>query len=279
MSDENKIYVGGLSYDTTNDSLQSHFEQFGEVEDCIVMVDKGTGKSRGFGFVTFKDASGMNAALGTSNNVDGREVSCKKAVRENHGAIVQGSEGTFNSVKLFVGGLPASCDYDKFTEYFGKYGAIEDAVVMMDNNTGRHRGFGYVTFAESSAVEAALENYSGNQIDGKWIEVKRCIPQDKMGGGGKGKGKSSAPKGYMGGGHEAAYGAYGGYGSQMAGYGAYGAYPYGGYAQAYGAYGYNPAAYSAYMAAYSQPGSMAAAYGGSYPPTSGSKTSTRSSPY
>jgi len=203
MGDENKIYVGGLSMETTSDSLRAHFAHFGEITDCIVMCDKVTGRTRGFGFVTFKDSGVANAALGTSNLVDGREVSCKKAVRENPQNYVQGGTGSgvYNSIKIFVGGLPASCDYEKFTAYFGRFGAIQDAVVMMDSQTQRHRGFGYVTFQDNSAVEAALQNYAANQIDGKWIEVKRCIPQDKMSpglsfkGGGKGKGAFAASGG------------------------------------------------------------------------------------
>jgi len=183
MSDsENKIYVGGLAPDTSKDSLESAFKKYGEIVDSVVMVDKDTKRSRGFGFVTFKSSSAANAALGTANVVDGRDVSCKKAVRDSPKAIVpaDNSGGLYNTLKIFVGGLPASCDYDKLTWYFGRFGSIQDAVVMMDQQTQRHRGFGYVTFTEPSAVEAALSTYQDNKIDGKWVEVKRCIPQESM---------------------------------------------------------------------------------------------------
>lgn len=89
-------------------------------------------------------------------------------------------DGVYNVVKIFVGGLPGSCDLAKLKGHFERYGQIEDAVVMMDNNTQRSRGFGYVTFSDSSAVDTALQNYSTNTIDGKWIEVKRCIPPKAM---------------------------------------------------------------------------------------------------
>lgn len=255
MGDDNKIYVGGLAAETTSDSLQAHFTQFGEITDCIVMPDKATGRSRCFGFITFKDTSAMNAALGTSNLVDGREVACKKAVRESPALPGQSGDGPYNVVKIFVGGLPASCDYDKFTSYFGRFGPIEDAVVMMDSQTQRHRGFGYVTFSESTAVEAALQNYAANQIDGKWIEVKRCIPQDKMAPGqslkgGKGNGKAvnnKGPPSPTSGSRSAASPASVAAPAACPGYGAYGSYGYGGAFGAppaaadpygYGAYGY-----------------------------------------
>jgi len=192
---ETKIYVGGLAPETAKEALESHFKQYGEIIDCIVMVDKATNRSRGFGFVTFKEAASANAALGTANILNGREISCKKAVRDAPKQLVQEGGGVYNSVKIFVGGLPSSCDYDKLTGYFARFGQIQDAVVMMDQQTQRHRGFGYVTFTDASAVEAALQMYSENKIDGKWVEVKRCIPQEAMrtpgestGGGSKAKG-------------------------------------------------------------------------------------------
>eukprot|EP00450_Noctiluca_scintillans_P008465 CAMPEP_0194510694 /NCGR_PEP_ID=MMETSP0253-20130528/42105_1 /TAXON_ID=2966 /ORGANISM="Noctiluca scintillans" /LENGTH=305 /DNA_ID=CAMNT_0039353955 /DNA_START=10 /DNA_END=925 /DNA_ORIENTATION=+ len=178
---DNKLYIGGLSVETSNETLSSHFRKYGELADCIVMLDKPSNRSRGFGFVTFKDASSMHAALGTSNVIDGRDVSVKKAVRDVPQNLAHSSQGgVYNVKKVFVGGLPSTCDFEKLTGYFSRYGHIEDAVVMMDSQTQRHRGFGYVTFTDSSAVEGALKNYSDNRIDGKWVEVKRCIPQDAM---------------------------------------------------------------------------------------------------
>mmetsp|Transcript_73647 Transcript_73647/g.238072 ORF Transcript_73647/g.238072 Transcript_73647/m.238072 type:complete len:288 (+) Transcript_73647:75-938(+) len=280
---DNKIYVGGLAHETTKDALEAQFRQYGEIVDCVVMVDKATNRSRGFGFVTFKESTSANAALGTANNIDGREVSCKKAVRDSPKQIVQESSGgVYNTLKIFVGGLPSSCDYDKLTGYFGRFGQIQDAVVMMDQMTQRHRGFGYVTFSDSSAVEAALQMYPENKIDGKWIEVKRCIPQESMrccGGGSSNKGKGSS-KGYDAGRSSGGYaphsrsGMYGDpYGDPYAATGWYGGTdPYG----AYGAYGmaypqpmhhaYGAYAMSAYPhAAYGTVGAYGSRYGGYRP--------------
>ena len=52
--DFSKMFVGGLSWDTTKEGLQSYFCRFGEIVDCVVMTNE-QGRSRGFGFVTFKD--------------------------------------------------------------------------------------------------------------------------------------------------------------------------------------------------------------------------------
>lgn len=253
MADGNKIYVGGLSPETTSDGLAAHFSQYGEVVDSIVMTDKITGNSRGFGFVTFQDSSSASAAMASANLLDGREVSARKAVRENPANYVQTGKGgaVYNSVKIFVGGLPPNCDYDRFTQFFAQFGAIQDAVVMIDKETQRSRGFGYVTYTDGASVEAAIKNYAANQIDGKWVEVKRCIPQDKMvppvsfkglGKGGKGMGKAFEGKG-KGGGFQ------GGFGYQVHGppatFTGYNVPAYGGgYGpDAYGNYGYRPGPY------------------------------------
>ena len=71
-----KIFVGGLSWETTKDTLLNYFSRYGEVIDCVVMKNQQTGKSRGFGFVTFQDPSCVQTVLSNRPHVlDGRQVS------------------------------------------------------------------------------------------------------------------------------------------------------------------------------------------------------------
>ena len=67
-----KLYVGNLSFETTENDLQDLFEQHGKVTDVALMTDRTTGRSRGFGFVTMNDTTEANAAIGALN---GKEVS------------------------------------------------------------------------------------------------------------------------------------------------------------------------------------------------------------
>lgn len=55
IENSNKIFIGGLSCSTTQHKLRTYFEQFGPVKDCVLMVEKETGRSRGFGFVIMKE--------------------------------------------------------------------------------------------------------------------------------------------------------------------------------------------------------------------------------
>ncbi|KAH6851056.1 hypothetical protein B0I37DRAFT_373087 [Chaetomium sp. MPI-CAGE-AT-0009] len=71
-----KLYVGNLSWNTTDDSLRVAFEQHGQVTDSIVMRDRDTGRSRGFGFVTFSSEDEANGAIQALNEqeLDGRKI-------------------------------------------------------------------------------------------------------------------------------------------------------------------------------------------------------------
>ena len=68
---ENKIFVGGLSWGTDDQALRAAFEQFGQIEDAKVMTDRETGRSRGFGFVTFSDAANAEKAI---RSMDGSQL-------------------------------------------------------------------------------------------------------------------------------------------------------------------------------------------------------------
>lgn len=84
-----KLYIGNLSWNTDTDGLRSRFSQFGNVTDAIVMRDRETGRSRGFGFVTFESDADANSAVSAMNGaeVDGRNISV---------AVAQQREGGFS---------------------------------------------------------------------------------------------------------------------------------------------------------------------------------------
>lgn len=72
----NKLFVGGLAWATTDESLKEAFSEYGEVTDAKVILDRNTGRSRGFGFVTFAEAESAEAAKNAMDNqdIDGRTV-------------------------------------------------------------------------------------------------------------------------------------------------------------------------------------------------------------
>src|SRR3990167_3201226 len=71
-----KIYVGNLPYSTTEDALRSMFSQYGSIEEVKLIVDFGTGRSKGFGFITFANAEACEKAVKGANDqeMDGRKL-------------------------------------------------------------------------------------------------------------------------------------------------------------------------------------------------------------
>ncbi|KAM4055867.1 RNA recognition motif domain-containing protein [Hirsutella rhossiliensis] len=72
-----KVFVGSLSWQVDSDALRQEFQKFGNVTDAVVILDRETRRSRGFGFVTFEDEEGSNKAIAEGNGmeVDGRRIS------------------------------------------------------------------------------------------------------------------------------------------------------------------------------------------------------------
>ena len=76
-----KLFVGGLSADTTEADLRRSFATFGDIVDAVVVADRGTGRSRGFGFVSFRDAASAEAAIKGMNGteLDGQPIKVNRA--------------------------------------------------------------------------------------------------------------------------------------------------------------------------------------------------------
>jgi RNA recognition motif-containing protein len=87
--------------------------------------------------------------------------------------------------KLFVGSLPWSVTSDGLKELFAQYGDITEAVVITDRNTGRSKGFGFVTFAKEEDAQKGLE-MNGKDIEGRTIVVNTARPREQRPGGGGG---------------------------------------------------------------------------------------------
>ncbi len=75
------------------------------------------------------------------------------------------------SVKIFVGNLPFSFDNDRLKDEFSKFGEVESAKIIMDRNSGRSKGYGFVEFNSSEAASAAVEGMNEQPLDGRKLTV------------------------------------------------------------------------------------------------------------
>jgi cold-inducible RNA-binding protein len=92
------------------------------------------------------------------------------------------------SKKLFVGGLSWGTDDQSLRAAFEKFGAVDEATVISDRETGRSRGFGFVTFADDKAAEAGIQAMNGASLDGRTLNVNEAQERSPRGGGGGGGG-------------------------------------------------------------------------------------------
>jgi len=78
--------------------------------------------------------------------------------------------------KLFIGGLAFSTSDSRLREVFAQAGVVESAAVVMDRETGRSRGFGFVEMATAPDAEAAMAKFNGQDVDGRTLKVERANP-------------------------------------------------------------------------------------------------------
>ena len=114
------------------------------------------------------------------------------------------------SNKLFVGGLAWATDDNSLRNAFEEYGEVTEAKVILDRETGRSRGFGFVTFADSSSATSAVEGMNNQELDGRTIRVDVAQERSRGPRGGGGGGHRGGGGGYGGGGGRGGYGGGGG---------------------------------------------------------------------
>lgn len=239
--DKGKVFIGGLSWDTTEAKLKEHFGKYGEISEAVVMTDRNTGRSRGFGFVIFADPDCREAALKEKHEIDGREVDPKPAMSKDAMRVQTVQMGRAKAVKIFVGGIAPTTTDEDFKKHFAQYGEIASADLLKDRESQRPRGFGFVTYAKEGVVDKVME--MTHELDGKSVELRVAEPRsasgpmgrgrDMMGRGGPGGGYGMRGGGGGGGGYDGGYGG-GGYSGRDQGYGRGGG---GGYGQQQGARG------------------------------------------
>jgi hypothetical protein len=137
--------------------------------------------------------------------------------------------------KLYVGNLPYTVRDEDLQQAFGEFGAVSSAKVMMERDTGRSKGFGFVEMGSDAEAQAAISGMNGQSLGGRSITVNEARPMEarppRTGGfggggggggyGGGGGGRSGGGGGYGGGGDRSGGGGYGGGGDRSGG-GGYG---------------------------------------------------------
>lgn len=202
---------------TDEPKLRETFGEFGNVKDVFLPMDRVTSRPRGFGFVTFDDRAAAEAAISKMDQslLDGRTIRVNESKPRGEGpagggggrgapGLGPGGFGGFNAqgreeVKLYVGNLSFDTDEQAVRELFEKYGTVSDCFLPQDRDTGRPRGFAFVTMPAKEAEEAC-DKVNRMEVDGRTLRVNEAQPKGG-GGGGRGGGGGFGGGGYGGGGY------------------------------------------------------------------------------
>ena len=103
-------------------------------------------------------------------------------------------------MKIYVGNMSFNTNEEELRDLFSQYGAVSDVAVISDRETGRPRGFGFVTMDNDAEANAAIAALNGQEIGGRTLTVNEAKPKAPSGGGGGGGGGGRGGRGGYGGG-------------------------------------------------------------------------------
>ncbi|KAF0304454.1 RNA-binding protein Musashi 2 [Amphibalanus amphitrite] len=172
----NKIFVGGISFQTTPEKLRAYFAPYGTILDVMVLKDQATNRNRGFGFVTFADMESVNKVLSQEEHMlDGKKIDPKLATPKGQ----KSSGDLLIPRKVFVGGVSQETTSQELLEYFSQFGKVLECSLQMDNNTKRHRGFAFVTY-ENEEHSARVVKKHHHVVKSKTVECKYAQPKETI---------------------------------------------------------------------------------------------------
>ncbi|TKW11714.1 hypothetical protein SEVIR_6G251100v4 [Setaria viridis] len=180
--EEAKVYVGNLPYDLDSEGLAQLFDQAGVVEVAEVIYNRETGQSRGFGFVTMSTIEEADKAIEMFNRYDisGRLLNVNRA--SPRGTRMERPPRQFASAfRAYVGNLPWQVDDSRLVQVFSEHGEVVNASVVYDRETGRSRGFGFVTMASKEELDDAISALDGQELDGRPLRVNVAAERPQRG--------------------------------------------------------------------------------------------------
>lgn len=187
--EERRLYVGNLPYSMTQSQLTDVFQEVGRVDAVEVVYDRVTDRSRGFAFVTMGSAEEAKEAI---RMLDGSQIGGRTA-KVNFPEIPRGGErevmaprirrssrGFIDSpYKVYVGNLGWSLTSEALKEAFQDQPGLLSAKVIYERDSGRSRGFGFVSFASAEDVESALNTMNGVEVEGRPLRLNLASQRER----------------------------------------------------------------------------------------------------
>ncbi|CAA0822470.1 RNA-binding (RRM/RBD/RNP motifs) family protein [Striga hermonthica] len=166
-----KLYFGNLPYLCDSSQLAGIIQEYAYASPELVEVlyDRETGKSRGFAFVTMSSIEECNTVI---QNLDGKEFG-GRTMRVNFSDKPRPKVPLYPETehKLFVGNLAWTVTSEILTQAFQEHGDVVGARVLYDGETGKSRGYGFVSYRTRDEMESALQALNGVELEGRPVRV------------------------------------------------------------------------------------------------------------
>ncbi|KAF5751647.1 UBP1-associated protein 2A-like [Tripterygium wilfordii] len=192
-----KIFVHGLGWDTTTETLISIFKQYGSIEDCNAVADKATGRCKGYGFVLFKTrAATRKALMEPQKKVGNRMASCQLAATgtPTQSQYQQQIGVDASARKLYVGNVGPQISVGKLRSFFTKFGEIEEGPLGLDKTTRNFRGYALILYKTLEGIKKALEEpvkvFEGVKLHCSLANEGRAAKNNMAGGSGASMGEA-----------------------------------------------------------------------------------------
>ncbi|XP_053200824.1 LOW QUALITY PROTEIN: heterogeneous nuclear ribonucleoprotein D-like-A [Panonychus citri] len=162
---ESKLFLGGLSWDTSEEDIINYFSKYGQILDVTIKYDPVSGHPRGFGFITFASSDCIDNVLRAGpHTLKNKLIDPKRA------------KSRPISKKVFVGGIDANTSESEIRRHFNKFGKIEGIELPYDRQRGKRREFCFIIFENEEAADVAVKE-SKQTIDGRSVMSKSSQPQ------------------------------------------------------------------------------------------------------
>jgi len=170
-SGKGNIFIKNLDKKIDHKSLFDTFQQFGGILSCKIELDENT-ESKGYGYIQFATQDSADKAIDKVNGkmLNGKKVYVGSFVPRKE-RIAEAHNKKFTNV--FIKNLDDKVDDEHLKNMFTPYGSIKSAVIMRDDQ-GKTKGFGFVNFENPEEAEAAVEKLNDTEIDGKTVFVGRA---------------------------------------------------------------------------------------------------------
>lgn len=162
-----KIFVRGIGWDVTSEALLEAFRRYGPVLDCNVVVDKTSGRNKGYGFILFSNRSGAVKALKEPEKKIGTRIATCQLSSTRYIATAT-NPTDLSQRRVYVGNVQADVSPEKLKALFASFGEIESGPTGFDLHTGKSRGFAIFVYKTQDGATRALKEpykmFEGNQL-------------------------------------------------------------------------------------------------------------------